>query len=199
MLAVSPTENGASELNQLPDFGLLGKRRRTRETADLLEKRYPQEKGDTPLASQRCPEFVLKLSKRLPLPAYVSLNEWTRFYKMERYIEQIVEKSRAGKGRRRDAMEPRPGSRKPEAKTARGRYDALLKKLDELERRKDEANEKRNRIETFIASLRERGEPIAGFDEELFNVMVEKAVVNWDGSIEFVFHSGYSVKVAAGE
>lgn len=79
------------------------------------------------------------------------------------------------------------------------RYDALLKKLNELERRKDEANEKRNRIETFIASLRERGEAIAGFDEELFNVMVEKAVVNRDGSIEFVFHSGYSVKVAAGE
>lgn len=39
---------------------------------------------------------------------------------MERYIEQIVEKSRAGKGSRRDAIEPRPGSRKPEAKTARG-------------------------------------------------------------------------------
>ena len=107
MLAVSPTENGASELNQLPDFGLLGKRRRTRETADLLEKRYPEEKGDTPLASRRCPEFVPKLSQRLPLPAYVSLNEWTRIYKMERYVEQIVEKSRAGKGSRRDAIELR--------------------------------------------------------------------------------------------
>lgn len=84
-------------------------------------------------------------------------------------------------------------------KRLEARYDALLKKLDELERRRDEANEKRNRIETFITNLREKGEAIAGFDEELFSVMVEKAVVNRDGSIEFVFHSGYSVKVAAGE
>lgn len=78
-------------------------------------------------------------------------------------------------------------------------YDVQVNRLKDLERRKEEANDKRNRIAAFISSLRDKGDAIVEFDEELFNVMVRQAVVNRDGSIEFVFNSGYSVRIEAGE
>lgn len=78
-------------------------------------------------------------------------------------------------------------------------YDVQVNRLKHLERQKGEANDKRNRIAAFISSLREKGDAITEFDEELFNVMVRQAVVNRDGSIEFEFNSGYKVKIEAGE
>ena len=74
-----------------------------------------------------------------------------------------------------------------------------MKKLSELEHGRDEANGKRNKIQTFITSLKDRGTAIEEFDVELFNVMISKAVVNRDKSINFIFNSGYEVLVKAGE
>ena len=59
--------------------------------------------------------------------------------------------------------------------------------------------DKRNKINTFISTLKDKGTSINEFDEELFNIMVNKAVVNRDKSIDFIFNSGYKVKVEAGE
>lgn len=84
-------------------------------------------------------------------------------------------------------------------KELEARYDAQVKRLKELEKQRDEANDKRNRIAAFISSLRDKGNAITEFDEELFNVMVRQAVVNRDRTIEFEFNSGYKVKVEAGE
>lgn len=61
------------------------------------------------------------------------------------------------------------------------------------------ANDKRNKIETFLSSLKDKSQSIDEFDEELFNVMINKAVANRDESIEFIFNSGYKVKVETGE
>ena len=77
------------------------------------------------------------------------------------------------------------------------KYDALVKKLKKLEHQKDEVIEKHNKINTFIANLRHKGIVITEFDEELFNIMIDKAVVHRDKSIEFIFNSGYEVKVEA--
>lgn len=77
------------------------------------------------------------------------------------------------------------------------KYDALVKKLKKLEHQKDEVIEKHNKINTFIANLRHKGNVITEFDEELFNIMIDKAVVHRDKSIEFIFNSGYEVKVEA--
>ena len=57
--------------------------------------------------------------------------------------------------------------------------------------------DKRNKINTFISNLRSKSDAITEFDEELFNVMIDKAVVHRDKSIEFIFNSGYKVKVKA--
>ena len=75
--------------------------------------------------------------------------------------------------------------------------DDLIKELKELEHQKEEVNDKQSKINTFISNLKNRSDSITDFDEELFNVMVDKAIVNRDESIEFIFNSGYKVKVEA--
>ena len=77
------------------------------------------------------------------------------------------------------------------------KYDKLIKKLKDLEHQKEEAMDKRNKISTFISTLKNKADIINEFDEELFNIMVDKAVVHRDKSIEFIFNSGYKVKVEA--
>ena len=77
------------------------------------------------------------------------------------------------------------------------KYDDLIKELKELEHQKEEINDKQSKINTFISNLKNRSASITDFDEELFNVMVDKAIVNRDKSIEFIFNSGYKVKVEA--
>lgn len=77
------------------------------------------------------------------------------------------------------------------------KYDDLIKELKELEHQKEEVNDKRSKINTFISNLKNKSDSITDFDEEIFNIMVDKAVVNRDKSIEFIFNSGYKVKVKA--
>ena len=77
------------------------------------------------------------------------------------------------------------------------KYDRLIKKLKDLEYQKEEVMDKRNKINTFISTLKDKVGLISAFDEELFNIMVDKAVVHRDKSIEFIFNSGYKVKVEA--
>ena len=79
------------------------------------------------------------------------------------------------------------------------KYDRLIQKLKDLEHEKEEVMDKRNKINTFISNLRSKSDAITEFDEELFNIMIDKAVVHRDKSIEFIFNSGYKVKVEAEE
>lgn len=77
------------------------------------------------------------------------------------------------------------------------KYNTLVQKLKKLEHQKDEVIDTQNKINTFISNLRNKGYAITEFDEELFNIMIDKAVFNRDKSIEFIFNSGYKVKVEA--
>lgn len=77
------------------------------------------------------------------------------------------------------------------------KYDKLIQKLKDLEHQKEKAMDKRNKINTVISTLKDKVDVISEFDEELFNIMVDKAVVHRDKSIEFIFNSGYKVKVEA--
>ena len=77
------------------------------------------------------------------------------------------------------------------------KYDDLIKELKELEHQKEEVMDKRNKINTFILTLEDKVDVISEFDEELFNIMVDKAVVHRDKSIEFIFNSACKVKVKA--
>ena len=77
------------------------------------------------------------------------------------------------------------------------KYDKLIRKLKDLEHQKEEVTDKRNEINTFISTLKKKANIICEFDDELFNIMVDKAVIHRDKSIEFIFNSGYKVKVEA--
>ena len=55
-----------------------------------------------------------------------------------------------------------------------------------------------NKINSFIVSLKER-DAITEFDEEIFNIMIDKVIINRDKSIKCKFYSGYEVKVEAEE
>ena len=79
------------------------------------------------------------------------------------------------------------------------KYDMQVKKLKELERKKKEANDKQTKIETFITILKDKGDVITEFDEGLFNIRINKAVVYRNRSIECIFNSGYKVKVETRE
>ena len=58
------------------------------------------------------------------------------------------------------------------------KYNDLIKELKELEHQKEEVMDKRNKINTFISTLKDKVDVISEFDEELFNIMVDKAVVH---------------------
>ena len=75
------------------------------------------------------------------------------------------------------------------------KYDKLSQKLKDLEHQKEEVMDKRNKISTFISTLKDKVDLISEFDEELFNIMIDKAVVHRDKSIEFIFNPGYSVRI----
>ena len=75
------------------------------------------------------------------------------------------------------------------------KYDKLIQKLKDLEHQKEEVIDKRNKISNFISTLKDKVDVISEFDNELFNIMVDKAIVHRNKSIEFIFNSGYKVKV----
>ena len=75
------------------------------------------------------------------------------------------------------------------------RYDELVKKLKDLEHQKEEKLAKESIINAFIATIKDKKEIVTEFNEELFNVMIEKAIVNRDKSIKFILNSGYKVKL----
>lgn len=79
------------------------------------------------------------------------------------------------------------------------KYDDLVKKLKDLENQKEEKQAKESMINAFIATIKDKKEIVTEFNEELFNVMIEKAIVNRDKSIEFIVNSGYKVIVEAEE
>ena len=58
--------------------------------------------------------------------------------------------------------------------------------------------DKANKIKSFILSIKDK-DVITEFNEETFNIMIAKAIVNRDKSIKFIFNSGYEVKVEAGD
>ena len=80
----------------------------------------------------------------------------------------------------------------------RKKYDDLVKKLKDLEHEKTCLEDKANKIKSFILSIKDK-DAITVFNEEIFNIMIAKAIVNRDESIKFIFNSGYDVKVEAEE
>lgn len=67
------------------------------------------------------------------------------------------------------------------------KYEKIEGKLSKLHEKKQDLKVRRDKIKMFIDNLKNLNEVISEFDERLWYAMVEKAVVNVDGSIDFIF------------
>lgn len=70
------------------------------------------------------------------------------------------------------------------------RYDALKAKVDQIDSEIAARTSKANAIGGFMFELAESDEPLFQFDAHLWVATIEKAVVQRDGTITFVFKSG---------
>ena len=73
-------------------------------------------------------------------------------------------------------------------------YKAKASELNDLTLKRKEKSLKASRIDSFVSLLR-KGEALTKWDEVIFNLTLEKAVVHKDRSITFVFLSGNEVTV----
>ena len=74
------------------------------------------------------------------------------------------------------------------------RYTAAQERLAELNKQKEEHLDRKRRISRFLDDLK-RAEPLDRWDDRLWQMLVEKAVVQENGSIDFVFFNGKVIPV----
>lgn len=70
------------------------------------------------------------------------------------------------------------------------RYDAAKARLDEVTREIERRNAKRIALEGFVEALKKRKSLLTKFDEELWNVVVEKMVVRSAEEVIFILRDG---------
>jgi predicted nuclease with TOPRIM domain len=73
------------------------------------------------------------------------------------------------------------------------RYDSCKKKADELNAEKVKNAIKAQEIADFRKAVESHDEPIAAWDQSIWNAAVDEALVHSDNTIEFRFYSGVSV------
>ena len=76
----------------------------------------------------------------------------------------------------------------------RDRYDKATEKLSKIEDLKFEMRTKKHRAEEFIESLKQSSELLTEFDERTWYALIEKVIVNTDGSMNFEFKNGKIIK-----
>lgn len=67
------------------------------------------------------------------------------------------------------------------------RFQTTKNKLAKSEEKRQDLLARRNKIQVFINKLKSNNELLSEFNEDLWYAMVEKAVVNVDGSVNFIF------------
>lgn len=76
----------------------------------------------------------------------------------------------------------------------RERYEKINEKLSKIESLKLEIKMKKSKAEIFIESLKQSSELLTDFDEKLWYALIEKVIVNTDGSMNFEFKNGKIIK-----
>ncbi len=77
------------------------------------------------------------------------------------------------------------------------RYEEEYKKLENLQKDKELRISKDKAIEVFIDNLKKQPLLVEEWDESLWALMIEKAVVHHDESITFIFNNGKEIKEEA--
>ena len=76
----------------------------------------------------------------------------------------------------------------------KNQHDKINKKLSKVESLKFEMKMKKSKAEIFIESLKRQNCLLTEFDEELWYALIEKVIVNTDGSMNFEFKNGKIIK-----
>ena len=74
------------------------------------------------------------------------------------------------------------------------RYDKLKEQLDGLISEKESKLGQIKTMKTFINNLKKSEDELADWNERIWMLMVESAVVHRDSSITFKFQSGITIK-----
>ncbi len=74
------------------------------------------------------------------------------------------------------------------------RYDKINEKLSKLESLKLETKMRKSKAEIFVENLKQQSCLLTEFDERLWYSLIEKVVVNTDGSMNFEFKNGKIIK-----
>mgnify|MGYP000983012126 CR=1 FL=1 len=75
----------------------------------------------------------------------------------------------------------------------RKRYEEEYTKLGNLQKDKELRVSKSKAMEVFIENLKNQTMAVESWDESLWALMIEKAVVSGDGSIKFIFYNGTEI------
>lgn len=73
------------------------------------------------------------------------------------------------------------------------RYEEEYRKLENLQRDKELRKSKDKAMKVFIENLKIQPLVVVEWDEPLWALMIEKAVVGTDGSIKFIFYNGTEI------
>jgi len=74
------------------------------------------------------------------------------------------------------------------------RYEEEYRKLENLQKDKELRVSKDKAMEVFIENLKRQPLVVEAWDDSLWALMIEKAVVGRDGSIKFIFYNGTEIK-----
>ena len=77
------------------------------------------------------------------------------------------------------------------------RYSAIEKELQALRAERDERLKRDKAIALHIRTLKRSGQVLTEWDDTVWMVMVEKAIVHKDKSITFKFYNGSEIWVGA--
>ena len=75
------------------------------------------------------------------------------------------------------------------------RYEAATAKLDELQKERALRVRQDKAIVLFIRTLKKQPDVLDAWDDTIWTVMVEKAIVHRDGKLTFVFWGGTEIAV----
>lgn len=85
--------------------------------------------------------------------------------------------------------------KKYESLTAR--YETAAKELERLQAERTRLSQQDKAISLFIRTLKRQPERMDTWDDTIWMVMVEKAIVHKDSSITFIFYNGTEIKAGA--
>ena len=76
-----------------------------------------------------------------------------------------------------------------------GRYEKAAAELERLQNLRTTQSQKDKEMALYIRTLKKQPVVLREWDNTIWTVMIEKAIVHRDGAITFVFYNGTEIKV----